>query len=162
VKPTVAADSATPGSATGAATERPAATGSAPQLTQAQAQTYWNQVVEELSDSLLGVQASKCDRVSVGGPGRIVAHFPKKLSAIKASCERPESLSRLEKSIAALAGGPVRIEFALFDGPVTETRVPAKSGPATHEKLREKSQQPFVRKALELFDARPLRLEEGE
>jgi len=149
-----------PAASSGSATRPSPSTTVAPQLTAAQAQAFWNQAVDEFRDSLLGVQAGMCDRVTVGGNGRIVAHFSKK--AVKASCERPESLSQLEKAISALAGGPVRIDFALSEGPVTETRVPAKTGPAAHERLREKSQQPFVRKALELFDARPLRVEDGE
>jgi DNA polymerase-3 subunit gamma/tau len=160
--PAASAPTTTAGAASPAATieRRPAASAAAPQLTAAQAQTYWNRAVEEFRDSLLGVQAGMCDRVTVAGPGRIVAHFSKK--AVKASCERPESLSQLEKSISALAGGPVRIEFALSEEPVVESRVAAKTGPAPHERLREKSQQPFVRKALELFDARALRVEDGE
>jgi hypothetical protein len=118
-------------------------------------------VVDEFRD-MLGTHAEMCDRVTVSAPGRLVAHFPKKCNLSKVFCEKPEQLARLEKAISALAGGPVRIEMSLSDEPATPSRVPAKAGPAPHEKLREKSQQPFVRKALELFDARALRVEEGE
>jgi DNA polymerase-3 subunit gamma/tau len=141
---------------------RPTAGKAAPAvLSDDQAEAYWKRAADEFPD-MLNIHSGMCHKWTVAGPGKVVAHFPKKYHVSKVFCERPEQLSRLEKAISALAGGSVRIEMALSDEPEVPVQTSAKTGPAPHERLREKSQQPFVRKALELFDARPLRVEEGE
>jgi len=107
----------------------------------------------------LASNAGRCVRVASTGPHRLVASFSKKYNLSKTFCERPDQVSRLEAVVGEALGRTVKIEFALIDEPTAPAAGP-KPGPAPHEKLREKTQQPFVRKALELFDARALRLEE--
>jgi DNA polymerase-3 subunit gamma/tau len=126
-----------------------------------QANALWRRAISEFHD-LLGDHASMAHQITAPGGNRIVVGFPKKYALPKSFCERPEQSSRLEQALSAAAGGAVKIEFKLLDEQVSEVQQVAPRGPSPHERLREKSQLPFVRKALEMFDARPVRVEEGE
>ncbi len=122
--------------------------------------SVWTKVCDEMGD-LLASNAGRCVRVASTSPHRLVASFSKKYNLSKTFCERPDQVSRLEAVVGEALGRTVKIEFVLVDEPTTAAGGPKpKPGPAPHEKLREKMQQPFLRKALELFDARALRLEE--
>ena len=120
----------------------------------------WERVCRELDD-MLGENAGRCLRVSSSGSNRLVAQFAKRHNICKQFCERPDHAARLETALTEALGRPIKIEFQTVDEPAGAAAPPKpKAGPAPHEKLREKMQKPFVKKALELFDARAMRLEE--
>lgn len=130
------------------------------QLSDDELMSVWTKVCNEMGD-LLASNAGRCVRVASTGPHRLVASFSKKYNLSKTFCERPDQVLRLEAVVGEALGRTVKIEFVLIDEPTAPAAGPKpKPGPAPHEKLRERMQQPFVRKALELFDARALRLEE--
>lgn len=127
-------------------------------LTDAEARNLWRTVVGQFHD-LLGNHASMGERVTASG-NRLTVAFAKKYNLSKTFCERPEQVARLVQALTATAGGPVTLDFASFDEPQAETKPAAPRGPVGIEKRREKEQQPFVRKALQMFDGRVLRVEE--
>jgi DNA polymerase-3 subunit gamma/tau len=139
----------------------PASDSSALSLSDADAQSLWNRVVGKFTD-LLADHASMAERVTASGSNRLVVGFARKYNLPKSFCERPEQLARLEQSLSAAAGGPVKVEFTLLESGADDSRNAAPRGPTPQERLREKSQLPIVRKALELFDARLVRVEDGD
>ena len=61
-----------------------------------------------------------------------------------------------------MAGGAVRVEFVLLDEAHVSSRPAVPTGPTAQELSREKAQHPWVRQALEMYDARILRVEPGK
>jgi DNA polymerase-3 subunit gamma/tau len=131
---------------------------SALSLSDAAARELWQRALGEFHD-LLANHASTADRIT-GSGNRVTVGFSKKYNLPKSFCERPEQATRLTQALSAAAGGPVTIQFVTLDEPVVEKRPQVNVGPSQVEKRREKEQQPFVRKALQMFDARVVRVEE--
>ena len=132
------------------------------QLSAGQAQAVWSSVLNDFQDLLSG-RAAACEGVSFQAPNRFVVAFGKRNKFHKDFCERPEQAARLQQALSAAVGATLKLEFTLVDDPPGIEKATGPRGPSQqekHEKLREKAQLPFVRKALEIFDARPLRLEE--
>jgi DNA polymerase-3 subunit gamma/tau len=122
----------------------------------------WKQVLEQLSE-LTGAQAGVCDHLAIGAPNRLVLGFREKYTSCKSFCERPEQVSKLEKALLAVTGQPIRVEFTtLPDLPEEKTSQPRPRANANQERLQEASQHPLVRRAMELFEARPVRVENPE
>ena len=131
-------------------------------LSAGQAQAVWSSVLNDFHDLLSG-RAAACEGVSFQTPNRFVVAFGKRNKFHKDFCERPEQAARLQQALSAAVGATLKLEFTLVDDPPGIEKATGPRGPSQqekHEKLREKAQLPFVRKALEIFDARPLRLEE--
>ncbi len=127
-----------------------------------QAQAVWSSVLNDFHDLLSG-RAAACEGVSFQAPNRFVVAFGKRNKFHKDFCERPEQAARLQQALSAAVGAALKLEFTLVDDPPGTEKPTGPRGPSQqekHEKLREKTQLPFVRKALEIFDARPLRLED--
>ena len=126
----------------------------------ADVQKAWARMVADFHD-LVGSYAEAAELVAFSMPNRLVASFPKKYNIAKANCER--QAARIADAMSQNLGRSVRLECVLLEdrgGSEAKREVPR--GPTQHEKMREKTQQPFVRQALELFDARPIRLEEDK
>jgi hypothetical protein len=71
----------------------------------------------------------------------------------------------LERALAEVAGQVIRLEFVLTDdaGPAeAKTAAVARRPTTPNERLAEKAENPLVRRAMELFAARPVRVEEPE
>jgi hypothetical protein len=107
-------------------------------------------------------QASVCERVAIFAPNRLVATFPVAYTSCKTFCERPEQVAKLERALRTVTGKAVRIEFEVADRePAVEDREPvARRSSSPRERLKEKANHPLVRQAMELFDARPVKVEE--
>ena len=145
-----------------AATPPSPAPAQAVHLSVGQAQAIWNGVLNDFHD-LLADSARACESVSFQAPNRFLIAFAKRKKFHKDVCERPEQAARLQQALSTAAGAPLKLEFTLVDDPPGTEKPTGQRGPSQqekHEKMREKAQLPFVRKALEIFDARPLRLEE--
>jgi hypothetical protein len=87
--------------------------------------------------------------------------FRKTYNSSKEFCEQPDRASRLEQALADVTGQAVRIEFALLDDPA-EAAQPVRKPVSTRSRLVERSQHPMVRRAEELFKARPVGVEAPE
>ncbi|MBL9081325.1 MAG: hypothetical protein JNK76_05935 [Planctomycetales bacterium] len=123
-------------------------------------QNLWGNVLEGIQD-MLADRAAIAEGASFQPPNKVVVAFAKRNRIHKDFCERPEQLGRLTQALSEAAGAPLKLEFTLVDDPAEPAQKAAPRGAAKQEKLREKVQQPFVRKAIELFDARPVEVEDG-
>ena len=132
-------------------------------LSPANALSVWKQALENMNDMTSG-NASMADVVAISGPNRLVVSFPGKYTYCKTYCETPERTAAIESAISELVGNRVRIEFRLLEesrengnGHAASPRpAPSRSRPI------DKSQHPMVRRAAELFKARPVGVEESE
>jgi hypothetical protein len=143
---------------------RPSAAVEAParavSLSPAEVQNLWGNVLEGIQD-MLADRAAIAEGASFQPPNKVVVAFAKRNRIHKDFCERPEQLGRLTQALSEAAGAALKLEFTLVDDPAEPTQKAAPRGAAKQEKLREKVQQPFVRKAIELFDARPVEVDDA-
>lgn len=121
----------------------------------------WKQVLDTMQD-MIADNASMAESVAISGPNRLVATFPLRYNFQKTLCERPESVGRLEAALAEAVGSIVKLEFRLADsdGEVAADRPQPQRPVSQRARLMEKSQNPLVRRAEELFKARPVAVEE--
>ena len=139
----------------------PAETPPGTPLTSENAAAVWRQVLARFND-LLAEHAGFSHRVAALGPDRLVVSFAKSYNVSKSICERPDQAARLESALAEVTGRTVRLQFELSDDAAVTTEEPAARRPASgRERLMEKSQHPLVRRACEVFNAQPVRVEEN-
>jgi DNA polymerase-3 subunit gamma/tau len=121
----------------------------------------WRQVRGSLTD-LLGDNLALSCGVANSGPNRLAVSFPAKYTFQKDLCERPENLRKLEAVLAEITGNIVKVEFVLLAGePAAAKPAPAAPKPGVNQRqlLAEKSEDPLIRRATELFGAQILRVE---
>jgi DNA polymerase-3 subunit gamma/tau len=128
-------------------------------LTNENAQAIWNQAVGSFGD-LLGEYASLA-RVASTVPNRLVASFPQKYNFGKAFCERPEQLSRLERTLAEIVGSTVKVDFVLLADSLEQRPAPPRAA-LGRQRMAEKAEHPLVRRATELFGGAIVRVEQPE
>ncbi|MBI2824211.1 MAG: DNA polymerase III subunit gamma/tau [Planctomycetia bacterium] len=122
-------------------------------------QALWRQALSRLS-GMVGLHAARAERVAMPETGFLVATFAKTYNSCKAFCEQPEQFERLEQALAEVAGGPIRLSFALVDDGVAARPESDASPPRpAAERIRDRARHPLVSKAMELFDARPVRVD---
>jgi DNA polymerase-3 subunit gamma/tau len=127
-----------------------------------QASQVWQQVLAQQSD-MTREMASTAASVAISAPNQLVVQFTAQYNSCKSYCERPEQVARFEQSLEAITGQRLRISFVLLPAQQSadETKVAPSSRPASgHQRMLAKAEHPLVRRAVELFDARPVRLEE--
>ncbi|MFO7906321.1 MAG: DNA polymerase III subunit gamma/tau [Pirellulaceae bacterium] len=130
--------------------DEPASPVAARQLTAETADGIWRQVLEQLGDMTADF-ASYYDHVATTAPDSLVVHFRERYTLQKESCEQAERKAQLERTLAQIVGRRVRIDMAVVPDPESEqTRAPT---PSILQVTREKENDPFVRQAVELFDA---------
>ena len=104
--------------------------------------------------------ARQFESISFVAPNRLIVSLKAGLSFAKSICEKPENSSRFEKALAETAGRPIRVEFAVSEAAHTQAEPPQKSLPIRSQ-LQEVVNNPFVRRATELFDAQPVKVEDS-
>jgi len=146
------------GSETAASNSNPA--DSAP-IDAAQADNYWRRALATLGGDMTSDHAGMAEGVAILAPNRLVATFRRTYTSSKVACERPEVMARIERALAEVSGHKLKLEFDLLaDEPapvVTAARVQSTER-TNMERLYQKSQEPFVQRAVELFRARPTKL----
>jgi DNA polymerase III subunit gamma/tau len=118
----------------------------------------WNRAAEQLG-GLAGDKAKQATVATVASPDQLVVAFPKQYNFCKQFCERPETMRQLVDTLSQLVGGAVRLALqTIDDGPAK----PAEAARPTSNRQRmyEVCRQPFVRRAMEVFDAIAERFEE--
>ncbi len=144
------ADSSTGEAPSGA---RPAAAISAANATE-----IWSRVLAVLP-GFAAEHAKHFARVAIGGPNRLAVSFRPAYTFSKTVCERPEQKAKFEQALAELTGQRVLVEFNLLDEQPTG-REPAPRAVSPHQRMLQASQHPMVRRAAELFGARPVRVDD--
>lgn len=124
----------------------------------------WQQMLANLPDQLASFAAT-AETVAISAPNRLAVGFGTQYTFGKSFCEKPDRLEKLEKALSEVAGRPMRITFEVIENSPAAEAVPevrvAKSVNA-RERLHEASQHPMVRRAAELFGARPVAVEGPE
>lgn len=139
--------------------ESPAAVNAAEpiELTSENVTALWQQALDGLSN-MASDQAGLADSVLLAGPRRVVVRFPRKYQSCKLYCERPEQAAMLQRRLMEIVGPPVQIEFVV-DESIVEAAPTQRAAPP-RPRTAERAQQPFVKKAMELFGASSIRVEE--
>lgn len=115
----------------------------------------WKQVLDQLGDMTADF-ASYYERVAIAAPDSLVVYFREGYTLQKESCEQPDRKAQLEKMMARVVGRPIRIDMAV----IPETRQPSPApAPSLFQLMREKESHPFVRQAVELFDAEVIKVD---
>jgi hypothetical protein len=100
--------------------------------------------------------ADEVSEVSVDEQGRLILVFSNDFA--RSQCEKPAKREHFEAALASAAGGQVSLVFQARK----RVDVPAAAVPAPAATRRQQqadvAAQPFVKKALELFDADPHRI----
>jgi len=121
----------------------------------------------------LGILGKELERgeVAISGPKALVIRFCSEYNHSYEYCLRPNSLARIEKTINEFPGGPYTIRLELIASPpsVADTcshagqPTASASGPGSARWIAgQRPPQPeLVRKAIELFAARVLKVDEG-
>ena len=124
-------------------------------LTADSADGVWKQVLEQLGDMTADF-ASYYDRVAISAPNSLVVYFREGYTLQKESCEQPDRKAQLEKMMARIVGHPVRIDMAVI--PETKQSIPTPA-PSLFQLMREKESHPFVRQAVEIFEAEVVKVD---
>ena len=138
----------------------PAAIASTVKLTPESIEQIWRQALDSLGD--VTADLGNCyERLAISAPNRLVVSFKASYTLQKESIERPERKSRLEASLSQITGQTMRIDLELLpDEKETETAVPEVK--SHQQQIQDAQQQPFVRQALELFEAEILRVDSSQ
>ena len=132
-----------------------------PPLNDETAVAVWKQALESVSGLLFDF-ASTYESAATPAPNKLVISFPGRYNQAKLFCERPEQLPELERAVAEAAGRPVRLEFVSL--PEEKAPPPKRSSnrPSLEQRQRTaaKAEHPMVRRAVELFGAEVVRIDE--
>jgi DNA polymerase-3 subunit gamma/tau len=116
----------------------------------------WKRTLDRLT-GLVADSAAAASRLSVDSQGRLVASFPTSRKFLRDSCLRQPALGRIESALAEVCGGRVGLILTTHDeAPGESAAAPAR--PSAKQQLMEASNQPFVKRAMELFEADPSRM----
>ncbi len=125
----------------------------------ADAAKIWQQAVARMDD-MTAQRAGLAESPAICAPNRLVVRYQQQYTFWKRYCEKPEILSSIEQAVQAVCGAKLKVEFELIPdapgsgSPTTEPQSAAKSA---RDNFYEKLQEPFVKRAMELFHARPIR-----
>ena len=120
----------------------------------------WNRALQRLS-GLAVEHARQFDRIAVSAPDHLVISFKPGYAFAKAICEQPEQISRFEKALSEVTGQAARVEFRLDQEPAVAA-VPPQTvrSPSQPQRLKEITGHPLIHRAMELFGAEPMRVDD--
>ena len=129
-------------------------------LTNDSAEQIWRQTLQSLGE--VTAELGTCyERVAISAPNRLVVSFKAGYTLQKESCERPERKSRLESALSEITGQTMRLDLELLSDD-KENKPAAPTVKSRTQQIQEAQQQPFVRQALELFEAEILRVDSSK
>ena len=120
-------------------------------LDEQSAEPIWKRTLDRLS-GLVADSAAAANKLSVDAHGRLVASFPLSRKFSRDSCLRAPALSKIEAALADVCGAPVGLVLTTHDDPADAADAPAPR-PTFKQQQAELTAQPFVQRAMELFDA---------
>jgi DNA polymerase-3 subunit gamma/tau len=125
------------------------------------AEGIWREALERL-ESISGVVAAsahEATQISADGQGRLVISFPESKKFMRESCLRPQNLSRLDTALEQVCGGRVVLSLVTHPDPAgAATNAAAPVRPNPKQQQADAAADPFVKRAVELFDGDPERL----
>lgn len=120
-------------------------------------ESIWKQLLERLT-GIVAECAAAASKLSVDGQGRLVASFPESQRFSRDTCQRPVNLSRIESALNDIAGGRVGLVLTTHDDPAGAPAVQTTQRTSPKKQQADAAAEPFVQRAMELFDADPGRL----
>jgi len=144
------------------AADSPSTDAPAVSLSSANAAEVWAEALTNISGMVVE-QAKQFDHVAFSAPNSLVVTFKSRYALAKSSCERPDQVVRFEEALAKVAGGPVRIRFSLDEqqGAAAEPTAEPSRPVSPQQRMLEIAEHPMVRRAEELFGARPVRIDDS-
>ncbi len=130
------------------------ATASETLLTPDNVEEVWKQVLNSLSGMVMN-HAAEADEISVDLSGRLTISFGEAFHLD--ICERPANRARLEKALEDVCGTKVGFMLRTHQRADTPAK-PVTRAPSKRQQQAEIATQPFVKRAMELFDGDPSRL----
>ncbi len=118
-------------------------------LDEQSAEPIWKQTLERLTGSL--VDSAAAANISVDGAGKLVASFSNDF--FRKECQR--NLDRIQAALAEICGRHVGVTLTTHNDPAG---TPPAARPTAKQQQDEITAQPFVKRAMELFDADPSRV----
>jgi len=123
-------------------------------LTSDNAEEIWKQALNSLT-GILADHAAAADEVAVDSEGRLAVSFIE--SFHRDICERASNRSRLEAALQGVCGIKVPLQLRASKR-VDTAQKPTPPRASRRQQQLEITNQPFVQKAMELFDGDPARL----
>ncbi len=120
------------------------------------AEPIWKRTLDRLT-GLVADSAAAANKLSVDAQGRLVASFPVSRKFSRDTCLRSMNLSRIEAALTEVCGGHVGLVLTTHDDPA-DAAEPALVRPSLKQQQADATAQPFVRRAMELFDGDPSRM----
>jgi len=128
-------------------------------LTAANARQIWLQVLNQIP-GLVGEHARHFRDIAIRAPNQLVVTFSEEYTLSKSICDTPEQKAQFERLLARATGERVRLEFVTVqDSGTSREEAPATRGKSVMQRRAEASQHPMVRRAMELFEAFPERID---
>ncbi len=126
------------------------------------AEQVWREALAQVTDSV-SVAAGFAESVRLVGPNRLAVVFSAQYDSYAALCRKPDKLAKLEKAIAVVSGRIVRIDVEISgDTAVAKSAAPkVEPNVVKRNRLKDAAEQPFVRRAMELFEAEPINVDDS-
>ncbi len=122
-------------------------------LSEANAKEIWEQACAKLPGTLAEI-ARNYDALAIPAPNRLAVSFNQTYNFHKSRCESPEQSERIRKALHEVTGANVQVVFVLSEQPAdAPSERPATS---RQQKISAIAENPMVRKARDLFGARPV------
>ena len=120
----------------------------------------WTEALSRLS-GLGGRHAQDYAHIAIPAPNRLVISFKPAYTLSKSICERPDQVAKFERALADLTGQAVRVKFALLEEEADHAEPgTAPRAVSPQQRMMEISRHPMIRRAGELFDAKPIRVDD--
>jgi DNA polymerase III gamma/tau subunit len=119
------------------------------------AERVWQEALAQLESTsgVVAAAAHEATQIRADGQGRLVVSFPESMKFMRESCARPQNLSRIEAALQQACGGRVLLTLATHPDPAgATTRVDAPARPNPKQQQASAAADPFVKRAVELFD----------
>ena len=129
-------------------------------LSETTAVDVWKAAILQFTD-LTADQALQFDSVTMTDPNRLVVSFQKRYDSCRIFCEQPGRRARLEQSLQEVSGRSIRLELRTLDVPPTEAAETSRPVRSRREQMRSAAEHPLVGRAMELFNAELMRVDES-
>lgn len=127
-----------------------------PLLSEETAKQIWEDALAKLT-GMVTAKAREYSRLSAPEPNRLVVTFSQTYNLCRSYCEQPEQLARIETALQEVTGTRVRVDFDESQEELASSATERQSRPQSRQKrLAEAAENPLVRRAGELFGARPV------
>jgi DNA polymerase-3 subunit gamma/tau len=140
----------------GAAIQQAPSPEAAIKLDEHSAADAWQRLREALNGAV--AELDMATKITADGQGRLVVSFPESQKFNRDRCQRPANLSRIEAALCDIVGGRTGLILTTHGDPAGAPAVQAAQRPSPKKQQADAAAEPFVQRAVELFDADPGRL----